>query len=111
MGVGNNGNLIPLSERSKEDAFEIRSRGGKACATAQRRRKRLRETLEELLAKGNTQEDICKMLISGEFPAKTFEVIRDTVGEKPPTDVTGTLDITQALVRFVDDGSDSGDTQ
>ena len=83
MGHGVNGNLVPLSERDPEEAFEIRSKGGKACATAQRRRKELKETLNELLAMGSTQEELCRKLIAGEFNAAIFTAIRDTVGEKP----------------------------
>lgn len=83
MGVGVNGNLVPLSERDPEEAFEIRSRGGQACASAQRRRKELKETLIELLAMGNTQEELCSKLISGEMSPSTFLAIRDTIGEKP----------------------------
>lgn len=83
MGYGVNGNLIPLSERDPEEAFKIRSKGGEACASAQRRRKELKETLNELLAMGNTQEELCAKLIAGEFNPSVFAVIRDTVGEKP----------------------------
>lgn len=83
MGKGVNGNLRTFDEMTPEEAFAIRSAGGKACASAQRRRKELKETLLELLASKDTQEVICQKLLSGEFNAKTFEVIRDTIGEKP----------------------------
>lgn len=76
-------NLITLDKRSPEEAYAIRSAGGKACACAQKRRRELKETLLELLASSDTQEVICQKLLSGEFNAKTFEVIRDTIGEKP----------------------------
>lgn len=82
-GKGKPENLITLDKRSPEEAFAIRSAGGKACACAQKRRKELKETLLELLASSDTQEIICQKLLSGEFNAKTFEVIRDTIGEKP----------------------------
>lgn len=83
MGHGVNGNLVDLRNIDPGKAFKIRSAGGKACASAQRRRKELKETLIELLAIEGTQEEICQKLLSGEFNAKTFEVIRDTIGEKP----------------------------
>ena len=82
-GKGKPENLITLDKRSPEEAFAIRSAGGKACACAQKRRKELKETLLELLASDNLQDVICQKLLSGEFNAKTFEVIRDTIGEKP----------------------------
>ena len=36
---------------------------------------------------------------------RAVEFIRDTIGQKPDSNVN--LDIKQALVRFIDDGSDS----
>jgi hypothetical protein len=83
MGHGVNGNLVDFRDMDPEKAFEIRSKGGKACAEAQRKRKELKETLIELLAMGNTQEELCAKLIAGEFNPSVFAVIRDTVGEKP----------------------------
>ena len=82
MGKGVNGNLKSLDEIDPKKAFEIRSAVGKACDSAQRRRKELKETLIKLLAIEGTQEEICQKLLFGEFNAKTFEVIRDTIGEK-----------------------------
>lgn len=75
--------MIPLTKRSKKDARRIRQMGAEASNAAQRKRKELKETLLALLEAGNTQEDICRALISGEFSPKVFEVIRDTIGEKP----------------------------
>jgi hypothetical protein len=40
---------------------------------------------------------------------RAAEFIRDTIGQKP--DSTVNLDIKQALVRFIDDGSDSGHSE
>ena len=83
MGHGVNGNLVDLRDLDPDKAFEIRSAGGKACASAQRRRKELKETLNELLAMGDTQEELCRKLIAGEFNPSVFTAIRDTIGEKP----------------------------
>lgn len=83
MGHGVNGNLVDFRDMDPEKAFEIRSKGGKACASAQRRRKELKETLIELLASGDTQEELCAKLIAGEFNPSVFTAIRDTIGEKP----------------------------
>lgn len=42
-------NLIPMSERSKEEVREIASRGGKNSVIARRKKKAMRESLEILL--------------------------------------------------------------
>ncbi len=42
-------NLIPMSERSKEEVREIAARGGKNSGESRRKRKAMRESLEILL--------------------------------------------------------------
>ena len=76
-------NLRSFNDMTPEEAFAIRSAGGKACAEAHRRRRELKETLIELLSIGKTQEELCAKLIAGEFNPSTFTAIRDTIGEKP----------------------------
>ena len=81
--MANEKNLIPLNKRSKKAQREIQQKGRDAFKKKCEKRKALKETLTILLELGNTQEEICKKLISGEFNPRTFEVIRDTIGEKP----------------------------
>lgn len=77
--------MIPQNRRTKREQREIASKGGKKSGEARRDRKKLKEALLLLLAKGETQDNICLALIekaqSGD--TKAFEVIRDTIGEKP----------------------------
>lgn len=78
-------NLIPLSKRSKEVQREIQAKGRKANKEKIEKRKTLREELLALLSKGNTQERMSLSMIEKALSGdtKAFEVIRDTVGEKP----------------------------
>lgn len=80
-------NLIPMSERSKEEQREIGRMGGIASGEARRRRKTLKDELIILLEQGDTQKNISLALImealDGNNKMKAFEVIRDTIGEKP----------------------------
>ena len=96
--------LIPFNKRSKEEVYQIRRKGAYAKAEAQKKRKELKETLIMLLELGNTQEDICKKLIKGKLNPKTFEVIRDTIGEKPKDVVDNNVNVNVALVEFVENG-------
>lgn len=45
-------NLIPLSERSEEEARKIQSKGGKASAIARRERATVKRTMEMFLSQG-----------------------------------------------------------
>lgn len=79
--------LIPV--RSKEEAKKRGKVGGKKSGESRRRRKALREHLEALLSSRRegltTAEALTIALVekglSGDVRA--YEVIRDTIGEKP----------------------------
>ena len=89
--MSNEQNLKPV--RSKEEARERGSKGGKKSGEARREKKLLKEELMLLLAQGNTQAKISLALIEEAIKGnvKAFEVIRDTIGEKPinKQEVTG----------------------
>ena len=95
-------NLIPFSsDQSRDEAAKNGQKGGKKSGETRRRRKTLREDLIALLKTVKTttdgeektvQEGILASLImkalSGDVRA--FEVIRDTIGEKPVDKVAQT---------------------
>ena len=69
---------------------EIASQGGKASAEARKRRKSLKEELLAILSDGDVQERISLALVkeategnNAGSVTKAYEVIRDTIGEKP----------------------------
>lgn len=83
--MANEQNLKPIKTLSSEEAKRRGSVGGKKSAEVRRARKTFNKSLVEALENNNTQEAIVKAIInqakSGNI--KAFEVIRDTVGEKP----------------------------
>ena len=83
--MANNENLVSLADRTTSEKRAIASAGGKASGEARRKRKTLKEELLLLLSEGETQQSVTLALIekarSGD--TKAFEVIRDTIGEKP----------------------------
>lgn len=97
----NEQNLIPQAHVL---TVEDQSKGGKASVAARRRRKSLREALEELLAREFTDRsgkaaDGTTMLATKTFQKamdgdmRAMEFIRSTIGEDPvrQVDVSGTL--------------------
>lgn len=50
MSRGDNGNLIPFSERSEEEQREIRRKGGQARGRQRRKNKEMKELLKILLS-------------------------------------------------------------
>lgn len=74
--------------------------GGLKSAEARSKKKLLKEELEALLDSGKTQEKVCLALLdkalSGDIRA--FEVIRDSIGQKPKEEVINTNLNTDATI-------------
>ena len=83
--VANTENLVSLADRTTEEQRAIASAGGKASGEARRKRKTLKEELLLMLSEGETQQSVTLALIEKAMSGdtKAFEVIRDTIGEKP----------------------------
>ena len=81
--MANEQNLKPVS--SKKEARERGRKGGLASVEARRKRKTLKEELLLILSEGETQQSVTLALIEKAMSGdtKAFEVIRDTIGEKP----------------------------
>ena len=81
----NKSNLIPFEERTEEELREMRRKGGINSGKARRERKTFKEELLLLLEKGDTQEKVSLALIQQALNGNTkaFEIIRDSIGEKP----------------------------
>lgn len=111
--MANEDNLVPID--STEKARELGRKGGIKSGEAKRAKKTMKEMLDYLLDKNistnkgdmSTMEAIMVSMIAkaSKGDVRATEFIRDTIGQKP--DSTVNLDIKQALVRFIDDGSDS----
>ena len=82
-------NLKPVTTRSKEEAREISKKGGIRSGEVRRERKKLKEELLLLLSEGDNNRRmsiaIFERALNGD--TKAFEVIRDTIGEKPKEEI------------------------
>lgn len=108
MPLKKNSNLIPFDERTESERREIAVEGGKASGESRRKRKALREAFESLLASEisvdlaealnekvtslgidttnftvNDYIALAQIINAIKGDNKSFEIIRDTVGEKP----------------------------
>lgn len=76
-------NLVPQSERTKEEQREIARKGGIASGKARREKKIFKEAIEKQLGQSidSMIESMIEQAKSGNVQAITF--LRDTIGEKP----------------------------
>lgn len=96
-------NLIPLNKRTKEEQKAITTAGGIASGESRRARKTLKEELLLLLSEGDTQQNVSVALIQKALDGdtKAFEVLRDTIGEKP-TEKIMVADVDPAVIAEVE---------
>lgn len=86
--MANEENLVSLANRTTKEKREIAIKGGKASGETRRYKKTLRELIEKKFAEHpELQEQVIDELLleatTGKNKTKAFEVIRDTIGEKP----------------------------
>lgn len=101
--MANDQNLIPLNERTKSEQRAIAAAGGRASGQSRRARKTLKEELLLLLSEGDTQKNVSVAMIQKALDGdtKAFEVIRDTIGEKP-TEKVMVADVDPSIIGEVE---------
>ncbi len=87
--MANEQNLINLKDRPQRERKEIARMGAIASNKVQAERKTFKQELLLLLANGDTQKKVSLALLEKAMngDTKAFEVLRDTVGEKPKEEI------------------------
>lgn len=112
--MANEQNLIPLNKRTKSKQREIAQKGGRNSGKKRREQKKLGDTLKALLALDYEVDEkpvdgaqaigiaLIKQALNGNV--KAYEVIRDTIGEKPVSGVSleNTGGVDGIKISFVD---------
>lgn len=95
----NDQNLIPLASRTQRERTEIARKGQIASTKAKREKKTLKQELEALLEIADKNGDTLQKKISfaiiqkaGKGDVKAYEIIRDTIGQKPKESVAVEID-------------------
>ena len=104
-------NLVSLADRTTEEQREIARKGGLKSGEVRKARKTLKETLLMMLEEGNMQNDITLALLEKALngDTKAYEVIRDTVGEKPTDKIEQSGELNNTItVKFAGDVEEWG---
>ena len=99
--MANEQNLKPI--KTTERARELQEKAAQKQRENIARRKTLKETLLMMLEEGNTQDNITLALLQKALngDTKAYEVIRDTVGEKPTDKIEQSGELNNTItVRF-----------
>jgi hypothetical protein len=107
--MANEQNLKPI--KTTERARELQEKAAQKQRENIARRKTLKETLLMMLEEGNTQDNITLALLQKALngDTKAYEVIRDTVGEKPTDKVEQSGELNNTItVKFSGDVEEWG---
>lgn len=106
--MANDENLVSLANRTTEEKREIAIKGGIASGKARKQKKMLKTLLEEALSKGTeTDNDYINITLAliqqaNNGNVKAYEVIRDTLGQKPKEQIEISHD-TNEIENKIDD--------
>ena len=103
--MANEENLINFRDRTQRERKEIARKGAIASNKKQAERKTFREELLFLLSQGDTQEKISLAILdkAKNGDTKAFEVLRDTVGEKPIDKIEADVGVTSINIKLEDE--------
>lgn len=105
-------NLIPVTQRSKEEAREISRRGGKASGVARRRKRDMRELMKMMLEETPQGKDFTygerltqSMLTiaanpkQGAAAVRAYETIMHIIGQDEPEPQKDSLDLLKEILK------------
>ena len=97
--MANEKNLVPIKkgELSSEEAKRRGSAGGKKSAQVRRENKLIKDRILERMGESDWDTLIDNLIERASVDTKSFEVLRDTIGQKPTDKIEA--DVTQNIIR------------
>lgn len=90
--MANEQNLIPQSERTKSEQREIAKLGGIKSGEARREKKLFKEEILKRMKETDWEEMIDKLIARAKNQDKAFEILRDTIGQKPKEEIEASIE-------------------
>lgn len=81
--MANAENLIPQNKRTKSEQREIARQGGIASGKARKEKKLIKDRILERMGEKDWNTMIDNLIERASNDTKSFEVLRDTIGQKP----------------------------
>lgn len=99
--MANEQNLVSLATRSQRERTEIAKKGQPASVKARKENKLIKDRILERMGEGDWDTMIDNLINRAMETDKAFEILRDTVGQKPSEKVD--LSIEDESARAIDD--------
>ena len=103
--MANEQNLIQNQGLSRAEVQEVNRKGGIKSGQVRAFRKTFKEEFIEALSDKQKQKELIDAMIkqAKKGNVKAFEVIRDTLGEKPKEEIEASLEVNTIKVELKDD--------
>ena len=104
--MANEKNLTKMGKArglTTEEAQAIGRKGGVKSGEARREKKLFKEEILKRMGEDDWDEMIDKLIARAKITDKAFEVLRDTIGQKPKEEIDANLDIKTIKVELKDD--------
>lgn len=85
--MANEKNLVSLATRSQRERTEIARKGQEASTKAKKERKLIKDRILERMGEDDWDTMIDNLIKRAQEDTKSFESLRDTIGEKPKEEV------------------------
>lgn len=101
----NEQNLKPIQkgQLSKEELKKRQSNGGKKSAQARREKRLIRDEILRLMGEDDWHEMVMNAIARAKDSDKAFEILRDTIGQKPVEKVENAVSFDFGSATFTDD--------
>ena len=100
--MANEQNLQPGSVNHKLTAEEAQ-KGGQRSGEVRREKKLFKDEILKRMGEDDWNDMIDKLIARAKTTDKAFEVLRDTIGQKPKEEISADLDIKTIKVELKDD--------
>ena len=102
VNMANEKNLVSLATRSQRERTEIARKGQEASTKAKKERKLIKDRILERMGESDWDTMIDNLISRAQEDTKSFETLRDTIGEKPKDQ----LEVTAMDINVVLDDED-----
>lgn len=100
--MANEQNLKPITSLSSEEAKRRGSIGGKASVEARREKKIFKEEILKRLNASDFGEIVDNLIKRAKDNDKSFELLRDTMGQKPTDDIQAEIQLPITYIEVTD---------
>ena len=100
--MANEQNLKPITSLSSEEAKRRGSIGGKASVEARREKKIFKEEILKRLNASDFGEIVDNLIKRAKDNDKSFELLRDTMGQKPTDDIQAEIKLPITYIEVTD---------